>query len=58
MADNAHEAGCLNLPFVGHCTFAKSPPYGPAGVTSILAAQLILNTLGSTFHARHAGLER
>ena len=26
MADNAHEAGRLNLPFVGHCTFAKAPP--------------------------------
>ena len=58
MADNAHEAGRLNLPFVGHCTFAKSPPYGPASVTSILATQLILNTLGSTFHVCHAGLER
>ena len=58
MADNAHEAGRLNLTFVGHCTFAKSPPYGQAGVTSILDAQLILNTLGFIFHARHAGLER
>ena len=58
MANNAHEAGRLNLPFVGHCTCAKSPPYGPDGVTSILAAQLILNTLGSTFHVCHAGLER
>ena len=58
MADNAHEAGRLNLPFVGQCTFAKSPPYGPAGVISILAAQLILNTLGSTFRACHAELER
>lgn len=35
-----------------------SPPYDPAGVTSILAAQLILNTLGFIFHARHAELER
>jgi hypothetical protein len=26
MADNAYEAGRLNLPFVGHCTFAKAPP--------------------------------
>lgn len=58
MADNAYEAGRLNLPFVGHCTYAKSPPYAPASVTSILAAQLILNTLGFIFHARHAGLER
>ena len=58
MADNASEAGRLNLPFVGHCTYAKSPPYAPAGVTSILAAQLILNTLGLIFHARHAQLER
>ncbi len=58
MADNAHEAGRLNLPVVGHCTFAKSPPYAPASVTSILAAQLILNTLGFIFYARHAGLER
>ena len=58
MADNAYQAGRLNLPFVGHCTYAKSPPYAPASVTSILAAQLILNTLGFIFHARHAQLER
>ncbi len=58
MADNAYEAGRLNLPFIGHCTFAQSPPCDPAGVTSILAAQLILNTLGLIFHARHAELER
>ena len=58
MADNAYEAGRLNLPFVGHCAFAQSPPYDPASVTSILAAQLILNTLGFIFHARHAQLER
>ena len=58
MADNAYEAGRLNLPFVGHCTYAKSPPYAPASVTSILAALPILNTLGFIFHARHAGLKR
>jgi len=40
MADNAYEAGRLNLPFIGHCTFAKSLPYGPAGVTSILLRSL------------------
>lgn len=58
MADNAYEAGRLTLPFIGHCTYAKSPPYAPASVTSILATQLILNTLGFIFHARHAGLKR
>ncbi len=26
MADNTYESGRLNLPFVGHSTFAKSPP--------------------------------
>jgi agmatinase len=26
MTDNAYESGRLNLPFVGHCTFAKAPP--------------------------------
>lgn len=26
MVDNAYESGRLNLPFVGHCTFAKRPP--------------------------------
>ncbi|HJV24084.1 MAG TPA: agmatinase [Aromatoleum sp.] len=26
MSNNAYESGRLNLPFVGHCTFAKSPP--------------------------------
>ena len=40
MADNAYEAGRLNLPFIGHCTYAKSPPYAPAGVTSILLTSL------------------
>jgi len=26
MSDNSYETGRLNLPFVGHCTFAKMPP--------------------------------
>ena len=26
MAKHSYETGRLNLPFVGHCTFAKSPP--------------------------------
>lgn len=26
MADNDYDTGRLNLPFVGHCTFAKQPP--------------------------------
>jgi agmatinase len=26
MADHGYEGGRLNLPFVGHCTFAKTPP--------------------------------
>ena len=25
MSNNSYESGRLNLPFVGHCTFAKSP---------------------------------
>ena len=29
-----------------------APAYDPAGVTAILAAQLLLNTLGFIFHAR------
>ena len=29
-----------------------SPPYDPAGVTSILAAQVLMNFLGFVFHAR------
>jgi len=29
-----------------------APPYDPADVTSILAAQLLLNLLGFIFHAR------
>ncbi len=40
MADNAYEAGRLTLPFVGHCTYAKSPPYAPASVTSTLLSSL------------------
>ena len=31
-----------------------APAYDPAGVTAILAAQLLLNTLGFIFHARKA----
>ena len=26
MSNNSYESGRLNLPFVGHCTFAKAPP--------------------------------
>ena len=26
MSANNYEQGRLNLPFVGHCTFAKAPP--------------------------------
>ena len=29
-----------------------APPYDPAGVTSILAAQLLMNSIGFIFHAR------
>ena len=29
-----------------------SPPYDPSGITSILAAQLLMNMLGFVFHAR------
>jgi agmatinase len=29
-----------------------APAYDPAGVTAILAAQLLLNSLGFIFHAR------
>ncbi|MCE0507143.1 agmatinase [Roseivivax sp. GX 12232] len=32
-----------------------APAYDPAGVTSILAAQVLMNTLGFIFHARAAG---
>ncbi|PWQ92314.1 agmatinase [Leucothrix pacifica] len=30
-----------------------APAYDPAGVTSILAAQLLMNSIGFIFHARH-----
>ncbi len=29
-----------------------APAYDPAGITAILAAQLLLNTLGFVFHER------
>lgn len=29
-----------------------APAYDPAGVTSILAAQLLMNSIGFIFHAR------
>ena len=43
----AHEydSGRLNLPFVGHCTFAKHP----AAVNATLAAPLLLNFIGAIF---------
>lgn len=37
---------------VGMDLVEVAPPYDPAGVTSILAAQLLLNSLGFIFHAR------
>ena len=33
-----------------------APAYDPAGVTSILAAQLLLNVLGFIFHARRGAV--
>ncbi len=27
MTDNFHDSGRLNLPFIGHCTFAKRQPW-------------------------------
>ena len=38
---------------VGMDLVEVAPAYDPAGVTAILAAQLLLNTLGFIFHARH-----
>lgn len=50
---HGYERGRLDLPFVGHCTFGKRPPaYDPGGVTSILAAQVLMNFLGFIFAAR------
>ncbi len=31
-----------------------APPYDPSGITSILAAQVLLNFLGYVFHERAA----
>jgi len=39
---------------VGMDLVEVAPAYDPAGVTAILAAQLLLNTLGFIFHARQA----
>lgn len=39
-------------PVVGIDLVEVSPPYDPSGVTSILAAQVLMNTLGYVFHAR------
>jgi agmatinase len=33
-----------------------APAYDPAGVTSILAAQVLMNLIGYVFHARNSGL--
>jgi agmatinase len=40
---------------VGMDLVEVAPPYDPAGVTSILAAQLLLNSLGFIFHDRKQG---
>ena len=41
-------------PVVGIDLVEVAPPYDPSGVTSILAAQLLMNMLG-LFHAREQG---
>jgi agmatinase len=38
---------------VGMDLVEVAPAYDPAGVTAILAAQLLLNSIGFIFHARH-----
>ena len=42
-------------PVVGIDLVEVAPPYDPSGVTSILAAQLLMNMLGFVFHAREQG---
>ncbi|MNG27206.1 agmatinase [compost metagenome] len=37
---------------VGMDLVEVAPAYDPAGVTSILAAQLLMNSIGFIFHAR------
>ena len=37
---------------VGMDLVEVAPPYDPTGTTSILAAQLLLNSIGFIFHAR------
>lgn len=44
-------------PVVGIDLVEVSPPYDPSGVTSILAAQLLMNVLGFIFHERLKGSE-
>ena len=38
---------------VGMDLVEVAPAYDPAGVTSILAAQLLMNSIGFIFHAKH-----
>lgn len=49
---------CCKVPrahdVVGLDLVEVAPDYDPAGSTAILAAQLLLNTLGFVFHARMA----
>ena len=47
--------GAAGLNLVGGDLVEVSPPYDPTGVTSILAAQLLLNSIGFIFHARKVG---
>ena len=42
-------------PVIGMDLVEVAPPYDPADVTAILAAQVLLNALGYVFHARSAG---
>ena len=44
MAGHGYESGALNLPFVGHCTFAKQPP-----CTDLSAIDAHVAVLGSPF---------
>ena len=45
--------GVANLgEVVGMDLVEVAPPYDPTGITSILAAQLLMNAIGFVFHAR------
>ena len=55
MATYDYEKGRLNLPFIDADLVEVALPYDPVEVTAALAAQVLLNLLGSVFEGGNGG---